>query len=151
MFQRIFPKQIDNHFPGHWLAQVIFALLILARGAMGFNSILLTHDVVTKADGIPLDSYGAPAAAAVLLLFKITGLLIVLLALLGLLALIRYRAMIPLLYLVQIIQIGGSKWLAMAYPVTRSSAIAMGVPIVQIMIALALLGFVLCLIKRRTP
>ena len=148
MLNRIFPKQFDNTYRGHWLAIVIFALLVILRAAMGFNSIAMTHLVATNADGIPLDSYGAACADVVVLFFKNIGLFFLLLSLLGALALIRYRAMIPLLYLVLIVQLAASRLLLLLYPIVKTSAMPLGFPVNLTMLAVALLGFGLSLLGK---
>ena len=148
MLNRIFPKQIDNAFRGHWLAILIFTLLVILRAAMGFNSITLTHMVATGADGIPLDSYGPACAAVVVLFFKNIGLFYLLLSLLGAVVLIRYRAMIPFMYLLLlIVQIGGTV-LLLVHPVVRSGGMPIGVPINRAALAITLIGFVLSLVGK---
>ena len=148
MLNRIFPKQIDNVFRGHWLAILIFTLLVILRAAMGFNSITLTHMVATGADGIPLDSYGPACAAVVVLFFKNIGLFYLLLSLLGAVVLIRYRAMIPLMYLVLIVQLAGSKLLLYLYPIVKTSEMPLGFPVNLTMLAVALIGLVLSLVGK---
>ena len=148
MFSRIFPKQIDNNYRGHWLAILIFALLVILRAVMGFNSITLTHMVATGADGIPLDSYGPACAAVVVLFFKNIGLFFLLLSLLGAVALVRYRAMVPLMYLVLIIQLAGSRVLLHLYPIVRTSEMPLGYSVTLTMLAVALIGVVLSLVGK---
>ena len=148
MFGRIFPKQIDNNYRGHWLAILIFALLVILRAVMGFNSITLTHMVATGADGIPLDSYGPACAAVVVLFFKNIGLFFLLLSLLGAVALVRYRAMVPLMYLVLIIQLAGSRVLLHLYPIVRTSEMPLGYSVTLTMLAVALIGVVLSLVGK---
>jgi hypothetical protein len=148
MFGRIFPKQIDNNYRGHWLAILIFALLVILRAVMGFNSITLTHMVATGADGIPLDSYGPACAAVVVLFFKNIGLFFLLLSLLGAVALVRYRAMVPLMYLVLIIQLAGSRVLLHLYPIVRTSEMPLGFSVTLTMLAVALIGVVLSLVGK---
>ena len=148
MFGRIFPKQIDNNYRGHWLAILIFALLVILRAVMGFNSITLTHMVATGADGIPLDSYGPACAAVVVLFFKNIGLFFLLLSLLGAAALVRYRAMVPLMYLVLIIQLAGSRVLLHLYPIVRTSEMPLGFSVTLTMLAVALIGVVLSLVGK---
>src|SRR5579862_4280134 len=111
ILNRIFPKQFDNVYSGHRLAIWLFGLVVLMELAMGANSIINTRTVAMSADGIPLDSYSAGGADAVIALFAIAGLFRVLLALQGVLVLIRYRAMIPFMYLLLLILHLGSKML----------------------------------------
>ncbi len=151
MLNRIFPRQFDNaSYRGHWLAIWLFVPAVLMELAMGVNSIINTRLVATSADGIPLDRYGAGGADAVIALFAIAGLFRVLLALQGVVAAIRYRAMIPFLYLVLLILQLGSKALLLAHPIVKSgvSSAQLGSAFVLALLAMLLIGFVLSLINR---
>src|SRR5438034_3481905 len=97
MLNRIFPQQFDNNYRGPKLALWLFALLVLMKIGISLSSIFDTY-VVRSADGIPLDTFTAGGAEAVVLVTALLGLSHFLLASLGVLALIRYRAMIPFMY-----------------------------------------------------
>ncbi len=109
MLRRIFPQQIDNTYRGYTLALWLLVPIVLMKLLMGGNSIINTRDVIETADKIPLGSYGAEAGAMIVFMFKSWGLNLVLLSLLGVLALIRYRAMVPLVYLLLLIENAGRK------------------------------------------
>lgn len=145
MLVRLFPRQFDNNFRGHWLALWLLVPILLLKAVIGTNSILRTHDVAMGADGIPLDSYGGAAARSVVALFALLGLFQLLLALLGAVALIRYRAMVPFVYLFLLIQMLGNRGVALLRPMTETaapgSAISLG------LLAATLLGFVLSLLN----
>ena len=59
MFNRIFPKQIDNNYRGHWLAIWALLLVVVLKAIQGVESIVNTREVATTADGISLDGLGA--------------------------------------------------------------------------------------------
>src|SRR5262245_64471626 len=94
MLNRIFPDQLDNNYHGYKLALWIFGLLLLMKLGISLSSIFDTHNVVRSADGIPLDTFTSGGAATVVSVTALLGLSQLLLASLGVLALIRYRAMI---------------------------------------------------------
>ena len=96
---RLFPKQFDNRYDGRTAALWLLGLLIALKLVMSVNSILNTQSVAAGADGIPLDSYSAQAARQVLLLFAMVALGQLAIALTALLALVRYRAMVPFAFL----------------------------------------------------
>jgi cyanate permease len=81
----------------------------------------------------------------VVALFALLGLFQLLLALLGAVALIRYRAMVPFVYLFLLIQMLGNRGVALLRPMTETaapgSAISLG------LLAATLLGFVLSLLN----
>lgn len=154
MLGRIFPKQFDNFYRGHWLAIWLLVPIVLLRLVIGANSILNTRLVATTADGIPLDSFGAAGAEAVIALFALLGLYFVLLALLGILVLIRYRAMIPLMYLLLLAQQLGGRVLGLLHPIARSGASSaqLGSALILGILAATVLGFVLSLLgNSRSP
>lgn len=100
MLDRLLPRQADNRFDGLRPALWLLGLLIFLKLAMSLNSIFNTESVAAGADGIPLASYGPEAAREVLLLFALLSLGQLTLTLIALVALIRYRALVPFIYLV---------------------------------------------------
>lgn len=75
-----------------WLFGVYVALRIVINTTVIFN----TRSVAAGADGFPLDVLSPNAAATVIMLIAVNAVGQLALALLGLLVLIRYRAMVPL-------------------------------------------------------
>lgn len=145
MLARIFPKQLDNSFRGHFIAVWLFGIAMLMELAMGTNSLVNTRTVATLADAIPLDRYGNGGADTVVALFALAGLFRVLLALQGLLVVVRYRAMIPFMFLVLLVLHLGSKALLIIHPIAKSgvSSAHLGSGFVYLIILMLLIGFVL--------
>jgi voltage-gated potassium channel Kch len=104
VLNRIFPQQFDNYYGGHKLALWLFALLVLMKLGISLSSIFDTYNVVRSADGIPLDTFTTGGADAVVSVTTLLGLSQFLLASLGVLALIRYRAMIPFMYVLFLVE-----------------------------------------------
>lgn len=98
MLNRLFPKQVDNRFDGHRAALWLLGTFIALKMVMSVRSILDTASIVTG-DGIPLDSFGAAATREVLTLFALMALGQLMLALIALTVLLRYRALVPLICL----------------------------------------------------
>src|SRR4051795_7623831 len=103
MLALLFPKEFDNTYRGHPLGRWLFLFVVLARLAIGINSTINTRFVAMSADGIPLDRYGAAAADTVTALFGISGFFLLLLSLVGLFVFFRYRAMIPFMFLILLV------------------------------------------------
>lgn len=155
MLERLFPKQFNNRFPGHFLAVWLFGAATLMELAMGTNSLVNTRTVASQADAIPLDRYTNGGAEAVVALFALAGLFRVLLALQGLLVVIRYRAMIPFMFLVLLVLHLGSKALLVLHPIAKSgvSSAQLGSAFIYAIIAMLFIGFALSFVttsKRRT-
>jgi len=98
MLNRLLPPRLDNTYRGHKLALWLFALLLLMKTVMSVNSIFIGHSVAAGADGIPIDTFTPQGVQTVISLFAIWGLAHLTLCLLGLVAMLRYRALIPFLF-----------------------------------------------------
>ena len=148
MLDRLFPKQIDNDYRGYWLALGLFVLLLLVRVMQGLESVFNTHDTMINADGIPLDNYDAAAALTMIRMFALLGLNLLVIPMLSLVALARYRAMIPLLFLMSLlVQISG-RALVFLHPVVRSGGPPIGSIVNLVIIMATIIGFVLSLQDR---
>lgn len=158
MLQRLFPKQLDNAFEGHVLALWLFAPLVIIKLLMGFNVSGLNpwidnRYIATSVDRIPLDSYGAEAASTFMFMFASWGLILFILALLGLIVLIRYRATVPLFYVMLAGEQFGRFYLNTLHPIARavkSEGIPPSSALINwgLMAALAL-GLILAFLPRR--
>lgn len=120
ILKRLLPQQLDNRYTGHWLGKWLFLIVVLARLAIGMNSTVNTRFVAMSADGIPLDKYAPAAAETVTALFGISGFFLLLLSLFGLLAFFRYRAMIPLLFLLLLVDQLARMIILHIHPIERS-------------------------------
>ena len=157
MFNRLFPKQIDNDYRGHVLAMWLLVPLVALKFLMGLNVAGLnpwveSRFVAQTADGIPLETFGVEAASTVMFMFASWGLALLVLSLLGALALLRYHAMIPLVYLLLSIEQFGRKWIATVNPIVRSApsdGISFGLLINWGLMAALAVGLLLSLVPSR--
>jgi hypothetical protein len=150
MIDRIFPRQFDNRYRGNRFAIWLFVPVVLIESLIGANSTFNARSVATGADGIPIDSFGAGGAQAVIAIFSLLGLCRLLFALQGILVLIRYRAMIPFMYLLLLILQLGSKALLLVNPIARSRdpSTQTGSVVILALLAMLLIGFVLSLLNQ---
>jgi hypothetical protein len=148
MLLRLFPVSADNRYAGHWLALIILGAVTLLRGIIAFNSVVNTRMVVVGADGIPIDSWPAAAAAEVLSLFALLGHLQGLLVLIAMLILVRYRSFVPLMYAVYLLDMVGRQVLAQYQPGGPANLDDGVVWILRIMASLLIAGFALSLMNR---
>ncbi|HEY5008676.1 MAG TPA: hypothetical protein VII42_11770, partial [Caulobacteraceae bacterium] len=88
--------------------------------------------------------------ASVVSLFALLGLFQLLLGLQGAVVLVRYRAMIPLMYLLLLAQQLGSRAVALARPMAESGASGahLGSAIVLAVLAMTVVGLVLSLLGK---
>lgn len=144
MFSRIFPRQFDNNYRGSRLAIWLFVPILFLRFMMGFNSVFFTRSVAISADGLNLTGYPAEGINNVLSLYALLGLSLMMFSLIGAVALIRYRTMLPFLYLLLLIQQAAGKVLNALHP-SSGSPNTIALVFVFSVLALTIVGFVLSL------
>jgi hypothetical protein len=149
MLERIFPPQLDNRYRGQWIAIAILGLYLAMKFLQGVMSVFNTHDTAINADGIPLDTFAPVAAQNILSMFRLLGLNLMALPLLGAVVLARYRAMVPLLYLFLALQALASRVLLMATEPPDPNGLPAGAIVNLALLGLLLAGFVLSLTGRR--
>jgi len=155
MLGRIFPKQFDNNYQGNKLAilllvPIVLFKLVMAGGVAGLNPWVSNRFIATTADGFRLDTYGEEAASIVMFLFASWGLGLLVLCLLGIVVLIRYRAMIPLMYLLLSIEQFGRNGISLVSPIVKAvkiEEISIGFLFNWGMVAALLIGLALSLGK----
>ncbi len=117
MLTRLFPKQIDNDYRGHVLAIWLLVPLALMKFLQGANVAGLlgtgkSRQILEDVDNVPAGTFPAEAASHLVFLFAAWGVGVFVLGLLGIVVLLRYRAMIPLMYLLLLIEQVGRKALS---------------------------------------
>ena len=153
MLNRIFPKQFDNNYQGNKLAiwllvPIVLMKLVMGAGAAGLNPWVSNRFIATNADGFPLDTFGVEAASVVMFLFASWGLALLVLNLLGIVVLIRYRAMIPLMYVLLSIEQFGRKGISLVSPIVKAvetGGISFGFLINSGLMAALVIGLVMSL------
>lgn len=150
----LFPRQFDNDYRGRRLALWLLAPIILVKAAMGANTVLNTRFVIDTADAIPLADFNAGAQEAIIFMYQAWGLCLFLLAMLGLVALIRYRSMTPLVFLLLTVENIARRVIYMADPFSFAApplTPSTGALINYALMVLLATGFLLSLWNRRDP
>jgi hypothetical protein len=150
MFSQLLPQRIDNTYHGHKLALWLFGLIVLVKTAMSVNSIFLGHKIATTADGIPLDTFPPAAAQTVLALFAIWGLAHLMICLLCVLVLFRYRALVPLMFAFLLLEHLGRKLVLYFLPIARLGT-PPGTYVNLILLAGMVVGLALSLSRKNDP
>ncbi|MEA2165845.1 MAG: hypothetical protein QOK37_3972 [Thermoanaerobaculia bacterium] len=148
MIEQILPRSIDNNYRGHKAALWIFGLLALMRLTIGVNSIINGHDVLMKADGVPLDTYPVAAAQTIVALWALLGLSYIFIGVLSVVVLVRYRSMVPFLFLLLLLQHLGGRVILQYLPIIRTGAPPASA-INLIFLTMIVLGLALSLWRRR--
>lgn len=148
LLRRLFPRQIDNNFPGRRLAIWLFALYVLANLSEGAASVFNSTSTAMSADGIPLASYSAVVGQTIISMFALLGLRALVLSLLCLIALVRYRAMIPLLFLMLLVLNISARVVQFVHPIARAGGVQpIGFYVNLFLLAVLIVGFVLSLAR----
>jgi hypothetical protein len=119
MLNRLFPRQFDNAYRGSRLALWLLGLLLAMKAAISLNSIFNGHVVASSADGIPLDTFTPAGAQTVVSMFAIWAVAQLVICLLGALALVRYRSMVPLILALILLEHSSRKLILHFIPVAR--------------------------------
>jgi len=121
MLNRIFPKQFDNRYRGHWLGLALFVVVLIVKALQGMNSIIWTREIMAGADGIPIDTFGAVAASNAILMFALLGMYLLVIPVQSIVVLIRYRSMVPFMLLMLLAVQSGARGIHFLHPDTRSN------------------------------
>lgn len=148
MLDRLLPRSIDNTYRGHRLAFVPFGLLVLMKCVIGLNSIFNGYAVMTTADGVPLETFPAAATQCLISLWALLGLSHVVIGLLCILVLIRYRSMLPFMFALLLFQHLGGRLITHYLPLVRTGAPPASI-VNFTLLALMIVGLGLSLWKRR--
>jgi hypothetical protein len=147
LIQILLPAQIDNGYNGERAGLCLFAVTVVLKLIIGANSAINTRAVASGADGLAV---GSPTAGpdTILSLFALLGVGQFTLGLLGLVVLARYRRMIPLVFLLFLIDHLGRKAVAAMHP-AEAPATSAGFYINVALLAVMAVGFALTFSQRR--
>ena len=149
MLERLFPRQFDSRFDGWRAALWLLGLVLALKVVISVNSLVNTADIASGADGFRLDSYGADGARAVLMLFALHSVAELALALVGVAALVRYRAMVPFVFVLFIAEFLARRWVIGSYAVERAGDSSAGLYVNGAFLLLMGSGLLLSLLPRR--
>ena len=144
MFDQILPRRVDNSYRGHTLALWLFGALVLMKTSIGVGTIVSGRNAAISADGIPLDSFGPAGAQAFVSIFAAWGLAQATIGLLCIVVLVRYRALVPFMYALLLLEHLCRKLIFAVMPIERS-ADAPGYFINLALVGLMVIGLVLSL------
>ncbi len=110
MLNRVFPASFDNQFPGQNVALYVFYALTALTLWRSQHHLFADDGGAQSIASIPLDTYSNNAADTVVGIFGLWGVSQLIIGLIYLLAAIRYRALIPFLYLLFALEYAMRLW-----------------------------------------
>ena len=143
----LLPRRAENDYRGHKLALWLFGLVVFVKLAIGVNSIFNGYSVASSADGIPLDTYTPAGAQAFVTQFALLGLSHVVMGLLCVLVLVRYRTFVPLMFALLLLEHLGKRLILQYLPIARTGT-PLGVGINIVLLALMVAGLAFSLWSR---
>lgn len=148
MLRLLLPTTIDNTYRGQWPGFWLLAPLLFMKLGIGFAS-LLTPTRANHSDGIDLSTYSAAALRADMATTALLGLLHIAIGLMGVLAMIRYRAMTSLIYLWLLLEFIGRRIVLRLYPIDRVDGPVAATYVNAVLVTLMAVGLALSLWPRR--
>ena len=92
------------------------------KTGVGLGTLFNGHNAASSADGIPLDTFTPAGVRTVVTLFALWGLSQLMICLLGVLVLVRYRAMVPVMFALFLLEHLGRTAILQIMPIdTRGS------------------------------
>lgn len=114
---KILPTEIDNSFSGYKISLWFFYLITVMTLVRSLMHILISDGGAQSIATIPLDSFTDTGAAVVVGIFAYWGLSQVMFGVMQLIVAINYKALIPLMYLMLILEWGGRLLLGAYKPI----------------------------------
>ena len=144
MFNQILPRQVDNTYGGYKLALWLFGLLVLMKAGISLGTIFNGYTAASSADGIPLDTFTSAGAQTVVSLFAIWGLAQLVICLLCILVVVRYRSMIPFMFALLLLEHLSRKLILHFLPLAKTGT-PPGFAVNLVLLALMIVGLALSL------
>ena len=116
LIERLFPRQFDNVYRGNKIALWLFYPLTAMTLWRSQHHIFAPDGGAQSIATIPLDTYTQGGAHSVVTIFALWGLAQLAMGLVMLLAAIRYKSMIPLLWLFIFLEYGGRRLVGIYKP-----------------------------------
>jgi len=148
ILSRLFPARIDNSYEGSKIALWILGLLVAVRTMQSVMILVNGASIAQSADGIPLDTYPAAAAQTILALFALSAVNRLVISLICVVVLVRYRRAVPLMFLLLLLTYAGGQLIGRIIPMVRVGR-PPGVIMNLTLFSLTIVGLILSLWKRR--
>ena len=148
MLGKLFPERFDNNYRGWRIALWLFGFSVAVRMFQSLAIIFNGRTTVVNADGIPLETYPPEAGQTILALFAQSSLWRLLVCVLGVLVLVRYRTAVPIMFVILMLSFLGAQLLAQFVPLVRVGT-PPGTIVNLVLFATAAAGLVLSMLDAR--
>lgn len=114
------PRVIDNHYRGHRLALWLLGVVLFLCTVISLRAIFAGYSVATSADSLPLGSYPADAVNTILTITALLGVSHLMVVIVGVLVLLRYRNLVPFMFALLLLEFAGRRVVFLLLPIARS-------------------------------
>ncbi len=98
-FKLILPKTIDNTYSGNIISKVFFYIIILFTIVRSLIHVLSPDGGSMSIATIPLNTYSAAATNTIIYMFGVWGLSQLMMGIIYLIVVIKYKSFLPLMYI----------------------------------------------------
>ena len=140
-------RRIDAAYRGHGLASWVLGAVVTVKIAQGLLLLFANDYVVRTADGIPLDAYSPAGAQTVRSVCALLGLDRLLFGALAIAVLVRYRGMIPAMFLLLLLNDVGRLLILQVFPIIRVGS-PLGPTMNLVLLGLIIVGLALSLSRQ---
>ena len=144
MLNQLLPRHVNNTYHGYKLALWLFAVVVFMKVTMSLNCIFNGRSVATSADGIPLDTFTPACARMVVSDFALWGLSQLIISLVCIVVLARYRALIPFMFALLLVEHVSRKLILQVMPIVKTGT-PPGFFVNLVLLALMVVGLALSL------
>lgn len=122
MLSHLLPPRADNGYHGARIALWLFGVVVVVKSAISVGTILNGRAASVGADGIPLDAFTPVGAQAFVSMLAAWGLSHLMLNTIGVLVLLRYRALVPLMFVLLLLEHLSRQVIYLVLPMPRTGA-----------------------------
>lgn len=147
LIDSILPEKVTNEFKGNKIVLYVFVLITIITLIRSCIHIFAPDGGAQSIAGFPLNTYSEAASSIVILIFSLWGASQLLMGVVYLIVLLRYKSLIPLMYLLLFIEYTSRLILGIYKPVISTHVVPGGVgdyimiPLSLIMLFLAIRGY----------
>ncbi len=145
MLQKIFPKVVDNSYRGHATAKWLLILYVMKSFLAGSIHMFAADGGAQSIASITLDQFTQGGANSLITIFAMWGMEQVVIGLVGVVILLRYRSLIPMMTLVYVSEYLGRFAISFITPGVVSAHTPPGAVADLVLIPLTIVMFLLSL------
>ena len=147
MLDTLLPRTADNAYRGRPIALWLLGVLAIAKAGIALATIFNGYHAAAVADGIPLHEFAPAGAQAVVALFGLWGVGHLALCALLIVVLVRYRALVPFMFTLLLLEYLGRKLVLVFLPIVSASATRGGL-VNLVLLGITIVGLALSVWRR---